>query len=106
MNIEQKMAYLRKALEMGADIEVDFHNFRTQEAAENAISTLNEVVPQEFVKRASKEKTDSLRWFKATDYEESKPFRFQRFYTVFYFEEKDEYLQEDVVLDGGEEVGA
>lgn len=43
MNIEQKLAYVRKALEMGADVEVKFHDIRTQDKAEKAAIELSEL---------------------------------------------------------------
>jgi multidrug resistance efflux pump len=91
MNIEQKLAYLRKVLEMGADVQVTFHNARTQEEAKSISSALNELFPQDFNKMA--DPNSSLRWLKAQQSTEISHFNWVNLNTtIFYDEVKEEEL--------------
>jgi hypothetical protein len=94
MNMEQKLAYLAKCIEMGAKIEVNFHNFREQDEAEKAIQELSQLSGMEYKQDAYKE----THWFRIGKIEE-------KFQTNIFFK-CPAYLEEDVNFDGGEEVGA
>jgi hypothetical protein len=43
MSIEEKMAYVRRALELGASVDLHFHNFRDKESAKKAAMELSEL---------------------------------------------------------------
>lgn len=43
MNMEQKLAYIKKAIEMGADIDVMFHNLKEKADAKEAAIELSKV---------------------------------------------------------------
>lgn len=94
MTIEEKLAYLQKAIEMGADIQVSFHDLRKKEEAVKAAEELSEMMKQPFEYKSYK----GSDWLKIYNPESAID-------TTFFYEE--EYLQEDVVLDGmkeGEEI--
>lgn len=64
MNIDEKLALVRKALEMGAYIEVKFHNAENEDSAKNITSDLNGFVqePFKFMER------NGSRWYQSYDY--------------------------------------
>jgi hypothetical protein len=89
MNIEQKMAYIRRALELGASIDVKWYTIESEEKARELIADLEkDTVP---FKQKESEKTN---WFAAYDYENA-------INTTIFFDK--EYLEEDVDLSGMEE---
>jgi hypothetical protein len=89
MNIEQKLAYVRRALELGANVELIFHNIK-EEAAEQVAVELSQLTNLPYQSKAN----GATRWFKIDNYNQG----FEA--TVFY---DDEYLEEDIDLTGGEE---
>lgn len=44
MNMEQQLAYLQKVLEMGAKIEIKFHNIREEKEAVKTATELSKLV--------------------------------------------------------------
>jgi hypothetical protein len=92
MNIEQKMEYIRRALELGANVELNFHNLKKEEEAQQAVSELTSMADVPY----SKHENDGTKWFKIRNYAD-------RIYTTVFYDE--EYLKEDVDLSGSEFVG-
>jgi hypothetical protein len=92
MTMEEKLAYVQKAIELGADVELKFHDIREEKEAEKVVAELSEIVSIPFRKSESK----GTRWFKIQNNDLSLE-------TVVFFDK--EYLEEDVQLDGmgGEE---
>jgi hypothetical protein len=90
MTIEEKLAYLQKAIEMGADIQVSFHDIREKAEAVKAAEELSTMMNQPFEYKNYK----GSDWLKIYNPEAAID-------TTFFYEE--DYLQEDVNLDGGEE---
>lgn len=65
MNIEQKLAYIKRALEMGANVQLYFHNMPEKEEAEKAmkeLSSMNNVPYQSYG-------DDGYHWFQSNDSE-------------------------------------
>lgn len=60
LNIEQKMEYLRKALEMGADIDVKFYNVGNKKDALQTAKELSDFINIPYEQR-SREDTNWLR---------------------------------------------
>jgi hypothetical protein len=90
MNIEEKLAFVRKALEMGANVELVFHNVKEEEVAEQVAAELSQLTNLPYQSKAN----GSTRWFKIDNYDQGVEA------TVFY---DDEYLEEDIDFTGGEE---
>jgi DNA polymerase/3'-5' exonuclease PolX len=90
MNIEQKMAYIRRALELGADIDVKFHCTNEKEKAEKVAAELSEMLGIQSEQLSSDDK--ETHWFKIRNWE-------NRLDTVVFY---NEYLVEDVDLNGME----
>jgi hypothetical protein len=94
MTIEQKLEMLRKAMEMGAHVEVSFHNPKdsytrfNKEQAEEITSEFNQV---DFVPKYH----GGSHWFKSKHEDFS--------ISVFYQPVASDFLEEDVVLDGMKE---
>jgi hypothetical protein len=97
MSIDQKLEYIRKALELGADVSLGFHNCRDKEEAEKLASKLSELIHIPVVHKASCD--SSLRWLKI-DY------NYSELATTIFYEEKETYLEEDVVFGCVEDVTA
>jgi hypothetical protein len=90
MNIEQKMEYIRKALELGADVDLMFHKIQDKKQAKKIAVELSKL-------GGFKHKQNShngTHWYKI----KSEDYSLET--SVFY---DGEYLQEDVDLSGGEE---
>lgn len=91
MNMEQKLAYLQKALEMGARIEVKFHFVQGEQKAKEMAATFSEMsgIP------AKSSYSNGAFWYNVDDYKN------QLETTVFY---KPIFMEEDVDLSGGDEI--
>jgi hypothetical protein len=87
MNIEQKMEYIRRALELGASIDVKWYTIEGEEKARELIANLD-TVPFE------QKEVEKTNWFAAYDYKNA-------INTTIFFDK--EYLEEDVDLSGMEE---
>jgi hypothetical protein len=87
MNIEQKMEYIRKALELGASIDVKWYTIKGEEKAKELIANLD-TVPFE------QKESEKVNWFAAYDYENA-------INTTIFFDK--DYLEEDVDLSGMKE---
>jgi hypothetical protein len=92
MNIEQKMAYIRRALELGAYIDVKFHCINEKEGAEKVASELSEMLGVQSEQFSSDDK--ETHWFKIRNWK-------NHLDTVVFY---NEYLVEDVDLDGMSDV--
>jgi hypothetical protein len=89
MNIEQKMEYIRRALELGAHVDVKWYNIEDEDKARDLIADLEkDTVPFE------QKESEKVNWFAAYDYENA-------INTTIFFDK--EYLEEDVDLSGMEE---
>jgi hypothetical protein len=91
MSIEEKLAYIRRALELGADIDLNFHCFKEKKQAKQVAVELSKLGNMKH-KQTSHNGTD---WYKikSEDYSLS---------TSIFFD--TDYLEEDVILDGMEEL--
>lgn len=89
LTIDQKMEYLRQALEMGAKLSISFHDARDQEEAEKIASTLSHSLNVPFKENSS----GVFNWFKIDDLN-------NRLETSVFFDK--EYMEEDVDLSGME----
>jgi hypothetical protein len=92
MNIEQKLAFIQKALELGADIDVSFHNIKDKKQAKEIAVDLS----KEFGLRHKNESHNGTNWYKLRTTVE---YDYSLAASIFY----DEYLQEDVDLSGMKE---
>jgi hypothetical protein len=90
LSIEQKMKYVRKALEMGAAIDVNFHNIRDKKEAEKVAAELSQLINLPFEERFG----DNYQWYKiATPFIELSS-------AIFF----DDVMEEDVDLSGSSKV--
>jgi hypothetical protein len=94
MSIEEKLVYIRQAIELGADVSLSFHDCRDKEEAEKLASKLSELIHIPVVHKASSD--SSLRWLKI-DY------NYSEIATTIFYDEKETHLEEDVILDGMKE---
>jgi hypothetical protein len=76
MTIEEKMAYIQKAIEMGADIDVHFHRIIGEEAAEKIANEFSQMLGTPY----KREQNTGTYWFKIKDY--SKGIDFVTFYEL------------------------
>jgi hypothetical protein len=89
MNIEQKMEYIRRALELGATVDVKWYFLEDEDKARELIANFEkETIPFE------QKESEKINWFQAYDYKNN-------INTTVFFEK--EYLEEDVDLSGMEE---
>ena len=65
MSIDEKLTIVRKALEMGAYVEVKFHGLESEEEALNITADLKELVKEPFEKEA----VNGSCWFQSNDFE-------------------------------------
>lgn len=97
MTIEQKLELLRKAIEMGADVHVSFHDGPerfsdlTKAQAKEIASVMSEFTDIPFKPNFH----GTTNWF------ESKEDKFS--VTAFYTPVASDFMEEDVILDGMEE---
>lgn len=65
MNIEQKMACIRRALEMGARVSINIHHISEKEKAEEVIKMLSDMthIPYEMLSN------NGAQWFQTRDYQ-------------------------------------
>jgi hypothetical protein len=91
MTIEEKLAYLKKVIEMGADIQVSFHDIREKNEAVKAAEELSAMMNQPFHYKSHR----GSDWLKIYNRENGLE-------TSIYYD--SEYLEEDVDLAGGEEI--
>jgi hypothetical protein len=61
--LEKQLEVLKKALEMGANIDIRFHNNTSKEDAETKIKVLSELLDIQYTERGK----DKNKWF-ITDY--------------------------------------
>jgi hypothetical protein len=61
--MEKQLEVLKKALEMGANIDIRFHNNISKEDAENKIKSLSELLDLPYMERS----TEKNKWF-VTDF--------------------------------------
>lgn len=90
MNIEQKLAFVRRALELGADIDLYFHNIKDKQEAKKTAVELS----KEFGLKHRHLSHNDTNWYKLQNGDD---------YSIeasIYF---DGYMVEDVTLDGGEQ---
>ncbi|MGF6951916.1 3-methyladenine DNA glycosylase AlkD [Neobacillus sp. B4I6] len=87
MTIEQKLAYIKRALELGGDVDVKFHNIRDKKAAEQVAVELSEISNRPYEQKSS----NSTNWYKI----QNEDYIFE---TYIFFD--GEFLQEDVDLSG------
>lgn len=97
MTIDEKIAYIRQALEMGADISLSFHDCRDKEEAEKVAATLSEAI--KLPVKYNESKDSNLRWLKIR-------YNYSEMETVIFYDEKETYLEEDVQFGGVEDVTA
>lgn len=88
MNIEEKLAFVRKALEMGANVEVNFHNIKSKEEAKQVAVELS----KEFNLPHRHREHNNTHWYKIRNEDWTLEA------AIFY----GEYMIEDVDLSGGE----
>jgi hypothetical protein len=89
MNIEQKLAFIKKALELGADINVNFHNSRDKkEAKETAVELC-----KEFGFKHRHLSHNNTNWYKL----KTEDYSLEA--SIFF----DEFMEEDVDLSGMKE---
>jgi hypothetical protein len=96
--MEQQLAYIKKCLELGANIEIMFHNFKKdEEEAKKVAMELSKIIDLP-VKELSSGNTSWLQTEKYL-YENENSFVYDRKIetTIFY---ENSYLDEDVNLDG------
>jgi hypothetical protein len=94
MSIDEKLAFVRKALEMGANVEVNFHNIKGKKEAKQAAVELS----KPFNLSHRHKSHDNTNWYKIKNEDWSLEA------AIFY---DDDFLKEDVILDGmkeGEEI--
>lgn len=98
MNIDQKMEFIRKALEMGADVDVKFYEVFSKQEAEEIAAKFSEMldVPYEELER------DGTRWLRLDDYK--KGVHITIFYTLNKEEKEGELLKQLTELKQDEEV--
>jgi hypothetical protein len=89
MNIEQKMEYIRRALELGANVYLNFHNFNEKSEAEKTAVELSRLAGVTHQQKSN----NGTHWYKIQNDDYSLES------SIFY----DKYLEEDVVLDGMKE---
>ena len=87
LTLEQKMAYIRKALEMGAKININFHCIDSQEDAEKVAATFSQSLNVPF----KEVNAGVFNWYKIDD---------RQLETAVFFNK--EYMEEDVDLSGME----
>lgn len=93
LSIEQKMQYLQKCLELGADIDIYFHNFKQEEEALQAAEALSGLTSISFESKSNERKTTNWFKFKTDDYG----------FGISIFYNKEGYMFEDIHWDGMEE---
>ncbi|MFD0825816.1 hypothetical protein ACT8ZR_09070 [Neobacillus sp. M.A.Huq-85] len=79
MSVEQKLAFVLKALELGGVIDISFHRFDDKGSAEKVAVELSEMVNIPY-KEISRE---SSHWFKIKNYDDG-------LNVAIFFEEKEE----------------
>jgi hypothetical protein len=89
MNIEQKMEYIRRALELGANVDISFHNVSTKKEAKRIAVELSNMAGLKHKQTTH----DGTHWYKIRNDD----YTFGT--SVFY----DEFLEEDVDLSGMKE---
>jgi hypothetical protein len=92
MSMEQKLAYVQKAIELGADVDLKFHDIHDEKEAEKVAAELSKIVQIPFQEKSN----NGTHWYKIKNDDYSLE-------TTIFF---DEFLEEDVILDGmgGEEI--
>lgn len=65
MNIDQKLAYIKRALEMGANVQLYFHNMPEKEEAEKVMKELSSMnnIPYQSLSN------DDIHWLHSDDSE-------------------------------------
>jgi hypothetical protein len=76
--LEKQLEVLKKALEMGGCIQINFHQNKTKKEAENKIKELTEIIGFEY----EEDRGDSISWFVAR---EGMPIKFK---IVSFFKEE------------------
>jgi LPS O-antigen subunit length determinant protein (WzzB/FepE family) len=79
MNMEQKLACLQKAIEMGADIQISFHDIREKQEAVETAGVFSELLGNPVISKRSQERK-TLGWFNVDNYEEQ--IRMTAFYDI------------------------
>jgi hypothetical protein len=97
LSIDEKLEYIRQALELGADVSLGFHDCREKEEAEKLATTLSELINLPVEHRACED--SSLRWLKIN-------YKYSELETTIFYDEKETYLEEDVHFGGEEYVTA
>jgi hypothetical protein len=65
VNIEQKLAFIRRAIELGANIEAKFHHIQTEAAASVVAQEMSEF----FTDEPERLQHEGTKWFKLQDAE-------------------------------------
>lgn len=84
MSIEEKMAFIKRALEMGANVDLTFHNFKDKESAKKAAMELS----KEFDMSHHHKSNKGTNWYKFKNEE------YTLEASIFYDDEQ--YMEEDI----------
>jgi hypothetical protein len=84
MSIEEKMAYVRKAIEMGASVDLHFHNFREKAEAKAAAMELSKLAKLQH----SHKSHNGSNWYKI----KNEDYTLET--SIYYDDEK--YMEEDI----------
>lgn len=100
MNIEQKLEFIQRSLEMGADVDVKFHEVYSKQEAENIADEFSIMLDVACEEKGS----NGTKWFQLNDYKKGV------YITVFYVlskeEKEEELLKQLAELKKDEEVQA
>lgn len=91
MSIEEKLEYVRIALEMGANVDLTFHNIKTKAEAKKAAVELSKVANLSHDHKS----------YQGTSWYKIKAPDFSLETSIFF---DDDYLEEDVDLSGSEAI--
>lgn len=90
MNMQEKLAYIQKAIEMGADIDIFFHRIEGEEEAIKVAAKFS-MLSKKTYEYKTNDGTDWLKIYPGEDEIST---------TIFY---EKEYMEEDINFDGGVE---
>jgi hypothetical protein len=66
MNMDEKLAFVRKALEMGAGVYVNFHHIENEDKAKEMGSELESLIKAPF----ELSENNGIHWYSAENYDE------------------------------------
>jgi hypothetical protein len=82
MSIEEKLAFIRRALELGANVDINLHRIADKELAKKAAAELSKKLNKPYQEKEN----DSTHWFKVVDWD-------NRLEVAIFYET---YLEEDI----------